>query len=267
MKDLQGMKALITGGSSGIGKSIAVAYAEAGSDVVITYKSNKTGADETVSEIEKLGCKAIALQNDLSDENKLNDLLSASINFLGKIDILVNNAGTITRHKHFLDIAAEAFDQILLINLKVPFLLTQLVANHMISNKIEGSILNITSMSADVITPGLTHYECSKAAFNTLTKASASALASHKIRVNAIAPGLIATNINLAQRELDPDAWNARGRVIPLGKIGEPNDIAPLAVLLASKKAGWITGSIIPVDGGIGVLSPFGPNKAKDLVK
>jgi 3-oxoacyl-[acyl-carrier protein] reductase len=119
-----------------------------------------------------------------------------------------------------------------------------------------GSIINISSISAKIISPGLTHYECSKAALNMLTKASASALAKYKIRVNAIAPGLIETNINQTQREANPQAWNKRTAKIPLNRAGKPEDITPMAIMLASKKSSWITGSIITIDGGSDVYVP-----------
>ena len=112
-------------------------------------------------------------------------------------------------------------------------------------------------MSAEITTQRLMHYECSKAALNSLTRSAASELASYGIRVNAIAPGLVETNINDAQRKNDPDAWIQRSSKIPLSRAGLPDDIASLAVFLVSKKASWITGSITAVDGGIGVASPF----------
>lgn len=147
-------------------------------------------------------------------------------------------------------------------NVRAPFILMQEIATHMKENHIGGSILNISSISAEITTPGLMHYECSKAALNALTRSAASELATYSIRVNGIAPGLVETNINEIQRKDDPDAWIQRSSKIPLGKAGLPDDIASLAIFLISEEAAWITGSIIAVDGGMGVASPF-PKKFK----
>jgi NAD(P)-dependent dehydrogenase (short-subunit alcohol dehydrogenase family) len=254
---LTGMKALITGGSSGIGRAIALAFAEAGSDVAISYHNNEAGAAETIKSAQALGRKAAAFQADMAQLSDLEQLLEQAVNVLGEINILVNNAGTLTRHSNFMDIPMENFDHIMQVNLKAPFFLTQIVSNQMIKKNIKGSIVNISSMSAEIITPGLTHYECSKAALHMLTRASASALAQYGIRVNAIAPGLVETNINRSQREKDPQAWEKRAMNIPLKRVGCPEDIANIAVMLASKESDWMAGSIIPIDGGIGVRSPF----------
>lgn len=251
MKALQNMKAIITGASSGIGQAIAIAYAHAGADVVITYSQNKKGADKTLALIEAAGRRAKAIRVDMTNVSELQKLIKKGITFLDGIDIFVNNAGTLTRHADFLEIPFEALDRIQTINFKAPFLLTQLVGEYMRKQGKGGSIINISSMSASVISPGLTHYECSKAALNMLTRASASAFANYRIRVNAIAPGLVETNINQAQRHHQPDLWEKRKTMIPLQRAGQPKDIAHVALLLASNKSAWITGVIIPVDGGI----------------
>lgn len=249
-KTLAGKKALVTGASSGIGKSIALAFAEEGADVFISYHKNESGAQQTVSQIGALGRTSQAFCMDISDVQSLSVLVEKAIQFLGSIDILVNNAGTVTRHTHFLDIPVDALDKIMAVNLRAPFRLSQLVAQHMIQQKIAGSIINISSISAQVISPGLTHYECSKAGMHMLTRASANALAKDRIRVNGIAPGLIATNINRVQRETDPQLWASRVSTIPLGKTGTAEDVARIAVLLASDQSDWMTGSMINVDGG-----------------
>ena len=144
----------------------------------------------------------------------------------------------------------DAFDEILSVNLKAPFILSQLASQQMIQQQIGGSIVNTSSISAKVISAGLAHYECAKAGLHMLTRSSASALAKHNIRVNGIAPGLVTTNINLAQRETNPDLWDSRVAKIPLGRSGEPKNIAAIATMLASDKSNWMTGSMINVDGG-----------------
>lgn len=251
MKELQNMKAIITGGSSGIGQAIAIAYARAGADVVISYCHNEKGVEKTLALIEAEGRKAKAIRVDMTCLLELQALIKEGVAFLDGIDIFVNNAGTLTRHADFLEIPLDAFDQVQAVNFKAPFMLTQLVGEQMQKQGKGGSIINISSVSASIISPGLTHYECSKAALNMLTRASASALAKYRIRVNAIAPGLVETNINQAQRDHQPEIWEQRKTMIPLNRAGKPEDIAHMAVLLASNKSAWITGDIISVDGGI----------------
>lgn len=258
MKKLNGMRALITGGSSGIGQAIALAFANEGANVVFTYSKNKNGADDTLCKLKEIGNKAFAIQTNLADINEAKSLVQKATANLGGIDILVNNAGTITRHPDFFSIPAESLEYIYSVNLRAPFILTQETAKQMQHQNRGGSIVNISSMSAEIVSPGLAHYECSKAALNALTRGAASALAKYNIRVNALAPGLIATNINRDQRESMPEVWLKRGEPIPLGRIGEPNDVTNMAILLASPEmSAWITGTIIPIDGGLSVVGPF----------
>ena len=266
MSRLTGKRVLITGGSSGIGQEIALAYAKKGAIVVFSYHQNTKGAEQTVAAIQALGEKAYAIKANMADKDSLQTLFQKTLSQLGGLDILVNNAGTLTRHPNFLDISPDDFEHIQAVYIRAPFILTQLAAIQMQVQKTGGSIINISSRSSTIITPGLAHYECSKAALDALTRSSASALAPYNIRVNAIAPGLVATEINRAQRENDYSAWEKRSAQIPLGKAGEPKDIATIAVLLASEKSSWMTGTIIPIDGGVGVISPFNvPPKPENL--
>ena len=177
--------------------------------------------------------------------------------FLGSIDILINNAGVISRPISYLETSMESLDEVLNINFKVPFYLTQRVAKRMKNRNTKGSIINISSVSADIVSPGLAHYESSKAALNAFTRAAASELAAFNIRVNAVSPGLVATNMNKDQWENNSESWSIRSSKIPLGRAGMPQDIANIALYLASEKSNWITGSIITADGGLSVSSPF----------
>jgi glucose 1-dehydrogenase len=257
VKKLSNKNILITGGSSGIGQAIAIACAKEGAHIAFSYHSNSAGAQQTVTKIKEMGSKVVALSVDMNNESSVYQLIEDAIQHLAHIDILVNNAGMLTRHKTFFDISLDCFDQIQAVNVRAPFILIQKIARHMQAKGILGSILNISSVSVEITTPGLMHYECSKAALNALTRSAASELAAYGIRVNAIAPGLVETNINAAQRKNDPDAWIQRSEKIPLGRAGLPDDIAGLSVFLVSDAASWITGSIMTVDGGIGVMSPF----------
>jgi glucose 1-dehydrogenase len=254
---LKNKRAIITGGSSGIGQAIAIAFAKEGADIVIAYQSNTSGAEHTQKEIQKLGRMCYIMIVDLSDQQALNLFIAKSCSLLGGIDILVNNAGTLTRCKNFLSISKEDMDLVDNINYRAPFILMQLVAEHMKTEHHGGSIINISSVSTELVAPGMAHYESSKAALNMLTKSAASELSEHGIRVNAISPGLVATNINLNQRESDKELWEKRCAKIPLKRAGSPSDIVPFAILLASDEAKWTTGAIIHVDGGMMVNSHF----------
>ena len=191
----------------------------------------------------------------LQDVQQLQALMSRTENFFGEIDILVNNAGTLTRHPNFLDIAIDDFDLIQAVNVRAPFLLCQWAAKQMINQRRGGSIINISSASAEVTSAGLAHYECSKSALNRLTKSMASELAAYNIRVNAIAPGLFATNLNSEQHATNSKIWQERCARIPIKKAGHPEHIIGLATLLASDDALLMTGDIISIDGGITINS------------
>lgn len=248
---------LITGGSSGIGQAIAITFARAGANVAFTYNQNKAGATSTLDKIGNNNNKNCAIKANLSNISCIPGLIEEAEAFFGSIDILVNNAGVVVRSSSFLDTPLDFLEEVLTLNLKVPFILTQSVTQLMKSRGTQGNIINISSISADIVSPGLAHYECSKAALNALTRAAASELAAFNIRVNAIAPGLVATNINKDQWETNSEAWVLRSSKIPLGRAGQPQDIANMALFLASEQAQWITGNIIAADGGLTVHSPF----------
>ena len=248
---------LITGGSSGIGQAIAIAFARAGANVVFTYNQNKAGATRTIDSIENNCNKKCSIKANLSNVSSIHELIDETEAFLGSIDILVNNVGVVRRSPSFLETPLDYLDDVMNVNLKVPFALIQIVAQRMKKTGNKGNIINISSLSAEVVSPGLAHYECSKAALNALTRAAASELAAFNIRVNAIAPGLVATNMNKDQWEKNTEAWTVRSSKIPLGRAGLPQDIANMALFLASDQAEWITGTIIAADGGLTVRSPF----------
>lgn len=250
MVNLESKKVIITGASSGLGQAIAIAFAKAGADIVFSYQNNHQGAENTLAHIHQLGRKGLALTAQLQNTEELQAFSDKALNFLKGVDVLVNNAGTLTRHMDFMAISLDEYDLIQAVNIRAPFFLTQQVANVMIGQGTGGSIINISSISATVTSQGLAHYECSKAALNRLTQSTASALAKYHIRVNAIAPGLFATNLNA-----DQHGWQNRCAHIPLQKAGNPEDITPLALLLASDDGALITGEIIAIDGGIALNS------------
>lgn len=249
MSKLVGKKAIITGGSRGIGRAIALAYAKEGADVVINFQANEDEAKKVIEEIIKLGRKAIAIKADISKSEDRAFLVSEAKKFLGHIDILVNNAG-IYFQTDYLEITEVDFDRILSVNLKGAFFLTQLVCKEMIARNKGGSIINISSFRDRSVTSGLAHYQCSKAGLTMFSKSIALEMAKYKIRVNTISPGTLTTDINLHIRQNKPEEWLARERTIPLGYIGDPEKVCGLAILLASNDGEYSTGSRFLVDGG-----------------
>ncbi|MBS0185049.1 MAG: SDR family oxidoreductase [Proteobacteria bacterium] len=256
MKKLTHKKALITGGSSGLGQEIAIALATEGAKVVFGYYHNEEGAQKTLEEIEKTGGIGFSIKANLEDPTQNLFLIQETYKILKGIDILINNAGIIIPHLNFTDISLESLQKTQSINLISPFILIQETAKIMKKKNKGGSIINISSMSTQFITPGSTHYECSKAAIDALTKGAAYDLAPYGIRVNGIAPASIATSINERQRLKDPKGWIKRKNTFPL-KEGFPEDIANACIFLSSQASKWITGLTLPIDGGARLINPF----------
>ena len=246
---LEGKRALVTGGSRGIGRAIAVGLAREGADVAVNYRTSRDAADSAVREIEQMGRRAAAVQGSTSIRSDVQRFVAGAHDFLGGLDILVNNAGILKRTP-FLEIGEEEWDAILDVNLKGYFLVGQAVARHMAGAGTRGAIVNVSSAGQAVAGPNLAHYCVSKAGVEMLTKEMALELAPHNIRVNAVAPGLIETDINRA--DIAQAAFR-EGRLarIPLGLIGAPDDVVGAVVFLASnKEARLMTGASVFVDGG-----------------
>lgn len=261
-KRLANRGALITGATCGIGKAIAIAFAKEGADVVINFAHNEERANKVRDEIRALGVECYVVKADVSQSQDREQLIEQAItNLKGKLDILVNNAGVLTRTS-FLNVTMDEFQKVTKTNYESVFFLTQIAAQYMAKNNIKGSIINISSDSDQLITPGLIHYEGSKAAVTAFSRSAASDLAKHGIRVNSIAPGLVATEINRDQWEPKSAIWKNRVSHIPLGRAGEPEEIAAAAVYLASDVSGWMTGNRMLLDGG-SFLNHNGPLKAK----
>ena len=248
-KRLKSKNVLITGGNSGIGQAIALSYAKEGANVIITYNTDQSTADATLTKMARYGVRAKAIQINLSKTDCYDSLLEESLNFFKQIDVLVNNVGVLTRTS-FVDIAPEQFDYVLTTNLRAPFFLTQKIAKHMIKENIKGSIINVSSLSSESAVSRVAHYQCSKAALAMLTKSAAYELAPHQIRVNTLSPGLTATKGNRNQWELNPEVWKERSQHIPLERTGTPEDHAAAAIFLASDESSWVTGINIIIDGG-----------------
>ncbi|MCD6047164.1 MAG: Dehydrogenase with different specificity [Gammaproteobacteria bacterium] len=257
--NLKGKKVIVTGGNRGIGKAIALAFAEEGCDIVITYNTGQKEAEQTVKELEKYHIHVKSIQFDANTEGAEMRLVKESSEFLGDIHILVNNAGTLSRHS-FLDIPEPELLRVLKVNTIAPFRLMQTVGHYMTEKQTalkeqdkaleDRSIINITSLSRKVITAGLSHYETSKAATSQMTKSAAmdKDFRENRIRVNEVAPGLIPTDINRDQWETGSTIWKKRVGAIPLFRPGLPNEIAQAVVWLAN--SAWTTGTTVTVDGG-----------------
>ncbi len=246
--DLSGRTALVTGGSRGIGKACCLLLAQAGARVAVNYATNQAKAKETVNALQKISANntdIISFQADVSDRTCIDRLVDGVTDQLGPIDILINNAGIFDYVSHN-DTTADLWDRTLATNLTSAFLLTWAVKESMIARNY-GRIVNVASIAALRARPMSIAYAASKSGMIGLTKSTAEAFAEHNIRVNAIAPGLIETEI------LDGVAPDAKQGIIdntPLGRIGTPEDIARLTLFLVSDESDFITGQMMVASGG-----------------
>lgn len=243
---LDGKIALVTGGSRGIGRAVAIELAKEGAAVAINYAGNKAAAEEVQSIITQMGGKAMIIQADVSNEKSAMQMVEEVIAQLGGIDILVNNAG-ITRDGLFIRMKEEDWNAVINTNLTGIFNCTKVAAKYMMKKR-SGRIINMSSVSGIMGNAGQTNYAAAKAGVIGFTKSLAREMASRGITVNAVAPGFIATDMTAAMPE------KAQEHVltsIPLGKMGKPEDIANAVLFLASDKASYITGQVIHVDGGM----------------
>ncbi|MFD5556208.1 SDR family NAD(P)-dependent oxidoreductase [Streptomyces sp. NPDC127068] len=253
MERLSGQRAIVTGGANGIGRAIATAFAREGCDVFFTALNDEPAARSTLAELRGYGVQADYMLLDAADPDAVPLLMESASKALGLADVLVNNAATATRTA-FLDLTPVEYERVMAVNLQFPFFATQAFAARLRTAGAPGSIINISSLSATSAISAMAHYQCSKAGLSMLTRGAAYELAPFGIRVNTISPGLTATKSNAAQWRDDPDLWQARGKDIPLGRPGRPEDLAGAAVFLASSESGWMTGGDVAVDGGEVVL-------------
>ncbi|TYP95072.1 3-oxoacyl-[acyl-carrier-protein] reductase [Fodinibius salinus] len=243
---LEGKTALVTGGSRGIGRSIALMLAEYGADVALTYHSSTDAANEVKEEIEDLGRNAKAIQADAVDLDRADEVVSAITDDWEKLDILVNNAG-ITKDNLILRMNEEQWDQVIETNLKSIFNYSKAVAKPMMRNR-GGSIVNISSVVGISGNAGQSNYAASKAGIIGFTKSYAKELASRNIRANVVAPGYIVTEMT---DELDEDLLDAIKEDTPLDRAGEAEEVAATVLFLSSDLSSYITGEVLRVDGGM----------------
>jgi len=248
MFSLKDKKALVTGGSRGIGRGIAICLAKQGADVTVNYRSNEEEANRVVEEIQKMGREAVAVQADVSQKNQVQKMFATVKEKWAKLDILVNNAG-ILKMAPFDQISEEDWDVIIAVNLKGQFLCGQEAVKLM--NK-GSKIINIASIASGGVGVGssqIAHYVASKGGIVALTEAMASDLASKGINVNAIGPGFIGTDMTKAFSD-NKEAMASFLAKIPMGRVGKPEDIGAAAAFLASDEADYVTGAVLYVDGG-----------------
>ena len=243
---LAGKVALVTGAQQGIGKAIALAYGREGASVVINYLDNQAAAEEIASQIRTLGQRAVPIAGDVAQAADVRHMVEAGES-LGGIDILVNNAGIFPRVE-FLDMTEAQWDEVLNVNLKGTFLCTQAVAQKLVERGRAGAVINLASSAAFRSSPRGVHYVASKAGIVGVTRATALELAPYRVRVNAIAPGT--TDTAQPRYGMSEEELQAAGRQVPLGRMGTPEDVADLAVFLASEEARHITGQTLHVNGG-----------------
>jgi 3-oxoacyl-[acyl-carrier protein] reductase len=246
MIDLTGKAAIVTGGSRGIGKAIALRLAQQGADICFSYRGNTDAAAATQKEIEGLGRKCVAVQADVTQPDAAEALVKAALDAFGKVDILVNNAG-ITRDDLIMRMKPEDWRDVLETNLFGAFWTLKAVTRPMLRAK-SGRIINITSVSGQAGQMGQANYSSAKAGLIGLTKASARELGSRGITVNAVAPGFVLTELT----EGLADEWKQRiTEQTPLGRFGTVEEIAYAVAFLASDEAAYITGQVLAVDGGL----------------
>lgn len=246
-KSFSGRAAIVTGATRGIGRAIALELARCGADVAFNYAKSAEAADSLKAEIEAMGVRALSVQCDVAQTDAAAEMVKQTKDAFGRIDFLVNNAG-VTRDTLILRMKEEDWDTVIDTNLKGAWNFSKAVVRFMLRQETGGSILNISSISGTNGMPGQSNYSASKAGMFGLTKALAKEVASRKVTVNALALGMVSTDMSGA---LDESYRSKVLEQIPLGRYAEPEEIARIACFLLSDDARYITGQIIQVDGGL----------------
>jgi len=242
---LEGKVAIITGSSGGIGRPLALGFAEAGASVVLVAR---TAADleAAADQIRAKGGKALAVPTDVTDSARVSEMVARAVKEFGRIDVLVNCAGG-GEYAPLLDMSEEVWDETLARNIKGVYLCSRAAGRVMVEQK-SGSIINFSSAVATAAVANMVHYSAAKAAVNQFTRVLAAEWGPYNIRVNAISPGL--TDTSHTREVMGPDLFELYAKAVPLGRAGQPEDILAIAIFLASDASSYISGAIIPVSGG-----------------
>lgn len=243
--------ALVTGSSRGVGRAIALAYAREGASVVVNYTANQTAGEEVIAAIKEMGEKAVLVKADVSKAADAEALVQKGVDEFGGIDILVNNAG-LSRPAMLLKMTEDQWDQVVDIHLKGAFLCTQFAARHM-KEQNKGKIINVTSVAGIVGTVGQINYSAAKGGLLSFTKSAARELARYNVCVNVICLGIVATDMTEKIRTDEKLKEIYMNRIL-LKRFAEPDDISPAFVFLSSDESDYITGQLLCVDGGYGMI-------------
>jgi 3-oxoacyl-[acyl-carrier protein] reductase len=247
--DLNGKVALVTGGSSGIGRATAELLAANGARVAVNFHQNQAGAESACAEIVNAGGRAIAVQADVTQASDVESLVEKTVAEFGPIDILVNNAGSLVERLRILELTEARWDEVIDLNLKSAFLCCRAVAASMIERK-AGAIINVSSIAGrNGGALGSIHYSTAKGGLITFTKGLAKELAAFGVRVNAVSPGVIDTRYH--EQFSSPEMMKTYAGMIPLGRIGTPAEVAQVICFLASDAASYLAGETIEINGGM----------------
>jgi len=246
---LEGKNVLITGGSSGIGRSIAQVFGKEGANVAVNYRRQADEANAVAAELQKLGRKSVALQADVGNVAQVQQLVAQTVQAFGRLDILVCSAGLEIREP-FLEVSEAHYDTVLDVNLKGTYFACQAAAQQMVKQGGGGRLINISSIHEDVAFLNYSSYCCSKGGVRMFTRTVSQELAPHGITITNIAPGAVATPINTRTLD-DPHLLDSLKELIPLGRLATPEEVAAVAVFLASDESSYVTGCTYYVDGAM----------------
>lgn len=247
---LEGKTALITGSDSGIGQATAVEFAKEGADVIITWHTDKEGAEKTLNQVEKAGRRGMVLQVDVSEEKEVEEMFDKAIEEFGTIDILMNNAGIDASGTKVENLSTERWRKAIATNLDGYFFCARRFINHRKKTGGKGKIINVTSVHQRVPRSGAADYDCTKGAILNLTRTLALELAEDGINVNNIAPGMVLTPFNQEAKD-NKEVREEQVQSIPMKRAAQPEEIGRLAVFLASSDSDYVTGSTYVMDGGL----------------
>jgi len=248
---LEGKVALVTGSSRGVGKAVALGFAASGADVVINYTSNQNAADNVVTEVQSMGRSAVAVKADVAVKTDVERLVNTAAEKFGKLDILVNNAG-FTRPAMMVKMSEDQWDQVVDIHLKGAFMCSQ-AAGRLMKEQNSGKIINVTSVAGIVGTVGQINYSAAKGGIISMTKSIAREMARYNVCANVISLGIVATDMTEKIRTDEKLKEIYMNRIL-LKRFAEPDDISPAFVFFASDDSNYITGQLVCVDGGYGMI-------------